>query len=92
LTNAPPTNGPATLAELPVQLELSGPAPNLARFLETLPQRGEELRAAGQTNVPADKPALFIERLVLRKQTPERRDEVRATLRAVGFVLREAAP
>jgi hypothetical protein len=92
LTNAPPTNGPATLAELPLQLELSGPAPNLVRFLQTLPRRGEELVAAGQTNAPADKPALFIERLVLRKQSPERRDEVRATLRAVGFVLRETSP
>lgn len=92
LTNAPPTNGLAALAELPVQLELSGPAPNVARFLQTLPQRGEELIAAGQTNAPADKPALFIERLVLRKQSPERRDEVRATLRAVGLVLRETSP
>lgn len=92
LTNAPPTNGFATLAELPVQLELSGPATSVARFLQTLPRRGEELVAAGQTNAPADKPALFIERLVLRKQSPERRDEVRATLRAVGFVLRETSP
>lgn len=92
LTNAPPTNGTPTLAELPVQVELSGPAPSVVRFLQTLPLRGEELIAAGQTNAPADKPALFIERLVLRKQSPERRDEVRATLRAVGFVVRETSP
>lgn len=92
LTNMPPTNGTPTLAELPVQVELSGPAPSVVRFLQTLPLRGEELIAAGQTNAPADKPALFIERLVLRKQSPERRDEVRATLRAVGFVVRETSP
>jgi hypothetical protein len=92
LTNAPPTNGLPSLAELPVQLELSGPAPHLARFLQTLPRRGEELIAAGHTNTPPDKPALFIERLLVRKQSPDRRDEVRATLRAVGFVLRQTAP
>lgn len=89
LTNAPPTNGVSTLAELPVQLELSGPATNVIRFLQSLPLRGEELKAAGLPEATTNKPALFIERMMLRKQTPEKPDEVRLSLRAVGFVFRE---
>jgi len=88
LTTAPPTNGLRILAELPVQVELTGPAPNVAKFLQTLPLRTEEIRAAGLPDVPTNKPALFIDRLVLRKQTPEKQDEVRLTLRASGFVFR----
>ena len=89
LTNAPPTNGVRTLAELPVQLELSGPAPNVTRFLESLPLRADELKDVGLPAAPTNKPALFVGRLVLRKQSPDKLDEVRVSLRAVGFVFRE---
>ena len=88
LTNAPPTNSFRTLAELPVQVELSGPAPNVTRFLQSLPLRGDELKAAGLPDAPTNKPALFVDRLVLRKQSPDRPDDVRVSLRAVGFVFR----
>jgi len=89
LTNPPPTNAVRTLVELPVQLELTGPAPNVARFLQSLPLRGDELKAAGLPEALTNKPALFIDRLVLRKQSPDKRDEVRLSLRAVGFIFRE---
>jgi hypothetical protein len=32
---------------------------------------------------------LFVDRVVMRKQAPEKPDEVRLSLRAIGFVLRE---
>jgi hypothetical protein len=89
LTNAPPTNGVRSFAELPVQIELTGPIQNVARFLQTLPLRAEEIRTAGLPEAPTNKPALFMDRLVLRKQSPDKPDEVRVVLRAVGFVLRE---
>lgn len=89
LTNAPPANGIRTLAELPLQLEFSGPAPNVARFLQSLPLRGDEMKAAGLPESSTNKPALFVDRLVLRKQAPEKRDEIRVSLRVVGFVFRE---
>ena len=47
------------------------------------------MRAAGLPEAPLDKPVLFIDRLVVRKQSPDKPDEVRVSLRAVGFVLRE---
>ena len=89
LTNAPPTNSIRSLVELPVQLELTGPTANVGKFLQTVPLRGTEIQAAGLPAAPTNKPALFIERLVLRKQSPEKPDEVRVSLRVVGFVFRE---
>lgn len=83
------TNGARMIAELPVQIELTGPVANVGRFLQTLPLRDTEIRAAGLPEVPTNKPALFIDRILLRKQSPEKPDEVRLALRAVGFVVRE---
>jgi hypothetical protein len=89
LTNAPASNGNASLAELPLQLELTGPAVNIARFIQLLPLRGPEVQARGMSGPLTNKPPLFIERLVVKKQAPEKADEVRVSLRALGFVLRE---
>jgi hypothetical protein len=89
LTNAAPINGPEVLAEIPLELEFTASATNTTRFLRCLPLRAEETRASGLPEVPADKPVLFVDRLVLRKQSPDKPDEVRVCLRAVGFVLRD---
>lgn len=89
LTNAPPPEGVRTLAEIPVQLEFTAPAPVAAQLLRSLPLRADEIKAAGLPEAATNKPALFIERLTLRKQSPEKPDEVRALLRVVGFVFRE---
>jgi hypothetical protein len=89
LTNAPPTNALERLAEIPVQIEFTASVSNAARLLQCLPLRAEEIRAAGLPEAPTNKPVLFVDRLVLKKQSPDKADEVRVALRAVGFVLRE---
>ena len=89
LTNAPPPEGVRTLAEIPVQIEFTAAAPVVAQVLQSLPLRADEIKAAGLPEAPTNKPALFIERLTLRKQSPEKVEEVRASLRVVGFVFRE---
>ena len=89
LTNAPPPGGTERLAQIPIQLEFTAAAASAARLVQTLPLRGDELRAAGLPEAPADKPALFVDRLVIKKQSPDKPDEVRVWLRAVGFVFRE---
>jgi hypothetical protein len=89
LTNAPPTNGLERLAEIPLEIEFTASATNATRLLRCLPLRADEMRAAGLPEAPLDKPVLFIDRLVVRKQSPDKPDEVRVSLRAVGFVLRE---
>lgn len=90
LSSGSPSNRLAgTLAELPVHIELTGSAASVGRFLQTLPLRDSEIRAADLPACPTNKPALFIDRIALLKQSPEKPDEVRLALRAVGFVLRE---
>lgn len=89
LTNAPPTNGLEQLAQIPIQIEFTGPAASAARLLQCLPLRSEEIRAAGLPEAPPDKVPLFVDRLILQKQSPDKPDEVHVWLRALGFVLRE---
>lgn len=85
-TNGAPASAGLSLAELSVQIELTGATTNVARFLQAVPLRAGEIRAAGLPAAPTNKPALFIDRVVLRKQTPEKPDEVHLSLRVVGFV------
>jgi hypothetical protein len=75
--------------EIPIEIEFSGPAANTSQLLQSLPLRGDEMRAAGWTNAPAQKPAMFIDRVLLKKQSSEKLDDVRVTLRAAGFIYRE---
>lgn len=89
LTNAPPTNSTDRLAEIPLLLEFSGSAASAVRLLQCLPLRADEVRAANLPEAPADKPLLFVDRLVVQKQSADKPDEVHVWLRAVGFVLRE---
>lgn len=79
----------ARLQEVPVQIELSGPMPAVTRFLESLPLRPAEAEAAGLAALPADKPALFIDRILLRKEAPERPDQVGLLVRVTGFFHRD---
>ena len=89
LTNALPANSTERLVEIPLQLEFTGLAANAEKLLQCLPLRAEEIRAAGLPEATADKPVLFIDRLVVQKQSPDKLDEVHVWLRAVGYVLRE---
>ena len=89
LTNAPPANGSERLAEIPLEVEFTGSTASAIRLLQCLPLRAEEIRAAGLADAPTNKPVMFVDRLVMRKQSPDKPDEVRMSLRAVGFVLRE---
>ena len=88
-TNTPPSGGTWSLTEIPVRLEFTAPAAAIASVLESLPRRAEEMKAAELPEALPQKPALFLERLILRKQSPEKPDEVNASLRVVGFVFRE---
>jgi hypothetical protein len=83
-TEGPPA--PGMPAEIPLQLEISGPMETVAALIQSLPLRTDEIRTAGLPPVPANKPALFVDRLTIRKQAPEKPDDVRASLRIVGFV------
>lgn len=89
LTNNMVTSASWMVSAIPLQIELTGPAPAMAQFLRSLPFRGDEMKALGLPDAPTDKPPLFVDGIVIRKQGPEKADEVHLTLRVLGFVLRE---
>lgn len=89
LTNAPAIEGSRRWAQIPVQFEFTASGDNALKVIQSLPLRAEEIKAAGLPEAPAEKAPMFIDRLILRKESPEKLDEVRVWLRAVGFVLRE---
>lgn len=89
-TNPPPSDTGQRWTELAFQVQFSASATNALRLLESLPLRGDELRAAGLPDGVAGKLPLFLDRLIIRKESPDKLDEVRVWVRAVGFVLRES--
>lgn len=86
-----PRAAPGRITEIPLQMELTGSATNVDRFLRSLPLRGGELAPAGLPEVPGGKLPLFIDRVVIRRQSPEKPDETRVWLRVVGYVMGEGA-
>jgi hypothetical protein len=89
LTNSPPLDNIGRWSEIPLQVEFTGSGDSVSKMIESLPLRGDEMAGAGLPEAPPDKTPLFIHRLIIRKQTPEKLDEVRVWVRVVGFVLRE---
>ena len=92
LTNAVPALDPdhvRTWTEIPIEVEFTASADSAARLIQSLPRRADELHAAGLPEAPSSKVPLFLDRLIIKKQTPDKPDEVRVWLRATGFVLRE---
>ena len=88
-TNSPGPDSSGRWDWIPLQLEFTASAASASQFVQSLPLRAEEIRAAGLPAAPPDKTPLFIDRLIIKKQSPEKTDEVRVWVQAVGFVLRE---
>ena len=89
LTNAPAADDPPLLTEISLRLELTGSSESVATLLQSLPLRADEIKTAGLPEAPLEKAPLFLDRLVIKKQSPDKPDELRVALRAVGFVLRD---
>lgn len=75
--------------ELSVSLQLTGSSAAVSQFLACLPLRAQEAAKLGLPEIPKAKPDLFIDRVVIRKETPEKPDVVRLDLRFTGLVYRE---
>jgi len=71
--------------ELPVTLQLAGQTPAIARFLASLPARAEDPREGELPPVADGKPALFIERILIRRINPEKPDDIRLEIRFTGI-------
>jgi hypothetical protein len=79
------------LEEIPVRIEVAGSMESVSRFLLCLPLRADELKPLGLPESFPAKPVLFIDRLMLRKQAPEKTDDVQLELRTRGIVNRDQA-
>lgn len=89
MTNLPGPEAYGRWDQIPLQLEFTASADSAARLVQSLPLRAQELHAAGLPAASPDKTPLFIDRLIIKKQSPEKPDEVRVWLQAVGFIFRE---
>ncbi len=89
LTNTVANENLSRWTPIPLQLEFTAPADNATRLIESLPLRADELKAASLPEVTPEKMPLFLDRLILKKQSPEKPDEVRVWLQAIGFVVNE---
>lgn len=75
--------------EIPMRVEFEGSAAAISKLLASLPLRQSETKALGLPEVPASKPALFIHRFIVKKNSPENPDQISLSLRACGFVYAE---
>ena len=83
-------SGSDRLAQIPFQIEVSGAYTNIVRWLFGLSLRGDELRASGFGQGSAEKAPLFIDRLIIKKQSADKPDDVHVFLRVIGFVMRDS--
>jgi hypothetical protein len=84
----PEENQPASADELSVNLEVTGTSPALTRFLLCLALKPDEAKAMGLPVVSGNKPALFVDRLLMRKYTLEKPDSFKLELRITALVFR----
>lgn len=81
------TNTAEALVELPIRLEVLGSATAANRFLEMLPLAEAELQSRGLADPPKGKPCLFLQRILMRKESREQLEGVRLELVTSGFAL-----
>jgi hypothetical protein len=86
-----PSGSGAGVQEFRVQIELIGPMSAISRFLVSLPEPAESLKATVLPQALPGKPALFLEKWILRKNSAEKPDEVRLNAVVCGFVHREVS-
>jgi hypothetical protein len=88
-TNYPSPEAYGRWDQVPLQIEFTASADCATRLIQSLPLRADELATSGLPASSPDKAPLFIDRLIIKKENPEKVDEVRVWLQAVGFVYRE---
>lgn len=83
-------SAPVFAYELPAQLQLVGTMPAITRFLASLPASAKEAKPSlGLPDFSASKPALFIDRILLRKEPPDKPNLVRLEVRLAGLLIPE---
>ncbi len=78
----------ALLSEVPILFEFTGAVSNVLNLLKSLPLRTEEVRASGLPGA-VERPPVYIDRIIMRKERPEKVDQVRVLVRLAAFVYQE---
>ncbi len=82
----------AELASCRMEMEMVCRSGQLWRLLYMLPMTSDEIRKSlEREDFPDHKPAIFVERILIRKNSDANPDQVRAWIRTVGFYLRPHA-
>ena len=84
----PEDTRPASADEISVTMEVTGTSPALTRFLLCLALKPEEGKALGLPPVAGSKPALFLDRILMRKYSLEKPDSIKLELRITALVFR----
>lgn len=74
--------------ELSITLEVTGNSPALTRFLLCLALRPEEGKALALPALGGNKPTLFLDRLLMRRNSVEKPDSIKMELRITAVVFR----
>ncbi len=82
-------SGGVFLDVIPIRLELVGSADALSQFLRLIPLLPEEAKALGLPEPLPAKPALFLERIVLRKTDAAKLDQGHLEVLLRGYVYRD---
>jgi hypothetical protein len=80
---------PPVVEELPGRILVTGSMGAVRRFLTCLALRTEEGKALGLPPIAPGKPALFIDRIMLKRDMPVEPDTVRLEMRYSGLFYRE---
>jgi hypothetical protein len=73
-------------ADIPLHVELVGNATAILCFLESLPLRSEEILERGLPAAIPGKPAYFIDRILIRKESRDKPEEIRIRALIRGFI------
>ncbi len=75
------------LTRLVSEIEFECHSARLARLLVALPLRSEELNAALGLKYPAHKPSLYVDQILIRKNSREQPARVKVWMKTVGFIV-----
>jgi hypothetical protein len=84
----PEDTQPASADEISITMEVTGTSPALTRFLLCLALKPEEAKALGVPVVAGNKPALFLDHILMRKHSLEKPDSIKLELRITALVFR----
>lgn len=84
----PEDTQPAAADELSITMEATGTSPAITRFLLCLALKPDEAKAMGLPVVSGNKPALFVDHLLLHKHSLEKPDSIKMELRITALVFR----